>query len=63
LLPKDHQYERYNLAEATYARVDVSQVPTLVQNKVPVYDRTAKDWVYNTDLQLNPRYAPGAGSK
>ena len=36
-------------------RVDVGQVPTLVQQKVPVYDRTAKAWVFSTEQQLDPR--------
>ena len=62
-LPKDHQYERYNATESTYTRVDVGQVPTLVQQKVPVYDRTAKAWVFSTEQQLDPRYAaPGGAS-
>jgi hypothetical protein len=59
-LPKDHQYERYNVTESTYSRVDASQVPTLVQQKVPIYDRTAKAWVFSTEQQLDPRYVSGA---
>jgi hypothetical protein len=30
-LPKDHQYERYNAASGSYGKVDVSQVPALIQ--------------------------------
>jgi hypothetical protein len=62
VLPKDHQYQRYNVTESTYAHVDVSQVPTLVQQQVPVYDRTAKAWVFSTSQQLDPRYVSGAAS-
>ena len=56
-LPKDHQYERYDTMTTTYAKVDVNQVPKLVEQQVPVYDRTAKMWVIDTDKQINPRYA------
>ena len=56
-LPKDHQYERYGTMTTTYAKVDISQVPKLVEQQVPVYDRTAKMWVIDTDKQINPRYA------
>ena len=59
-LPKDHQYERYDLASATYMKIDVSQVPTLVQQNVPVYDRTAKTWVLDTEQQVDSRYVAGA---
>jgi hypothetical protein len=59
-LPKDHKYERYDLASATYMKIDVNQVPTLVQQKIPVYDRTAKTWVLDTELQVDPRYVAGA---
>jgi len=59
-LPKDHQYERYDLASATYMKIDVSQVPTLVQQKIPVYDRTAKTWVLDTEQQVDSRYVAGA---
>ena len=45
-LPKDHQYERYNASSSSYGKVDVSQVPALVKQKQPIYDRTAKAWVY-----------------
>ncbi len=62
VLPKDHQYQRYNVTESTYAHVDVSQVPTLVQQQVPVYDRTAKAWVFSPAQQLDPRYVSGAAS-
>jgi hypothetical protein len=56
-LPKDHQYERYDTMTSTYAKVDIGQVPKLVEQQVPVYDRTAKMWVIDTDKQINPRYA------
>jgi hypothetical protein len=56
-LPKDHQYERYDTTSSTYAKVDIGQVPKLVEQQVPVYDRTAKMWVIDTDKQINPRYA------
>jgi hypothetical protein len=59
-LPKDHKYERYDLASATYMKIDVSQVPTLVQQKIPVYDRTAKTWVLDTEQQVDSRYVAGA---
>jgi hypothetical protein len=62
VLPPDHQYERYHVAESVYTRVDASQVPTLVQQKVPIYDRTAKAWVFSTEQQLDPRYVSGAAS-
>jgi len=62
VLPKDHQYQRYNVTESTYAHVDASQVPTLVQQQVPVYDRTAKAWVFSPAQQLDPRYVSGATS-
>jgi len=47
-LPKDHQYERYNGSSGSYGKVDVSQVPALVKQKQPIYDRTAKAWVYQS---------------
>jgi hypothetical protein len=56
-LPRDHQYERYDTMTSTYAKVDIGQVPKLVEQQVPVYDRTAKMWVIDTDKQINPRYA------
>ena len=56
LLPKDHQYERYNTGSDTYAKVDAAKVPELIDQKVPIYDRTAKAWVYNTEHKLDPRY-------
>jgi hypothetical protein len=56
-LPKEHQYERYDATTSTYAKVDIGQVPKLVEQQVPVYDRTAKMWVIDTDKQINPRYA------
>jgi len=37
-------------------------LPTLVQQQVPVYDRTAKAWVFSTSQQLDPRYVSGAAS-
>ena len=59
-LPRDHQYERYDAGKGTYAKVDVSQVPALVKQKQPIYDRTAKAWVYNSPKGLDPRYAAAA---
>jgi hypothetical protein len=59
-LPRDHQYERYDAAKSTYSKVDVSQVPALVKQKQPIYDRTAKAWVYNSPKGLDPRYAAAA---
>ena len=47
-LPKDHQYEQYNAAAGSYGKVDVSKVPALVKQKQPIYDRTAKAWVYQS---------------
>ncbi len=46
-LPPDHQYERYNASTSAYGKVEASQVPALVKQKVPIYDRTAKVWVLN----------------
>jgi hypothetical protein len=45
-LPRDHQYERYDAATSTYGRVDVNQVPALINQKAWIYDRTAQAWVY-----------------
>jgi outer membrane lipoprotein SlyB len=59
-LPRDHQYERYDGTNATYIKVDVKQVPALVRQRVPVYDRTAKAWVFSTKDGLNPQYASTA---
>ena len=59
-LPRDHQYERYDAGKSTYTKVDVSQVPALVKQKQPIYDRTAKAWVYNSPKGLDPRYAAAA---
>ena len=56
-LPKDHQYEQYNTSSGTYGKVDVAQVPALVKQKQPIYDRTAKAWVYQSPQGLNPKYA------
>lgn len=41
-LPRDHQYERYHAGAGTYSRVDVNQVPALINQKVWIYDRTAQ---------------------
>jgi hypothetical protein len=63
-LPRDHQYERYDGSNATYSRVEPSQVPALVRQKVPVYDRTARAWVFRPQDGINPRYASsGSGSR
>jgi hypothetical protein len=59
-LPRDHQYERYDASKSTYTKVDVSQVPALVKQKQPIYDRTAKAWVYNSPKGLDARYAAAA---
>jgi len=61
-LPTDHQYERYDPSAATYGKVNASQVPTLIQQKAWVYDRTAKDWVYRPAHGLNPMYSASASA-
>src|SRR5690349_18951157 len=61
-LPSDHRYERYDPSAATYGKVDASQVPTLIQQKAWVYDRTAKDWVYRPAQGLNPMYSSSASA-
>jgi hypothetical protein len=61
-LPRDHQYERYDVTNATYSRVDLTQVPALVRQRVPVYDRTDRVWVFTQKDGLNPRYASTATS-
>jgi hypothetical protein len=61
-LPGDHQYERYDPSAATYGKVNASQVPTLIQQKAWVYDRTAKDWVYRPAHGLNPMYSSSASA-
>jgi len=45
-LPRDHQYERYNPESSSYGKVDVHQVPALIQQKAWIYDRTGQQWVY-----------------
>ncbi len=55
-LPPDHRYELYNTGAGTYGAVTVDKVPDLVQRKQPVYDRTAKAWVYQTGSGINPQY-------
>jgi hypothetical protein len=61
-LPRDHQYERYDGATGTYSRVDVGQVPSLINQKIWIYDRTAQTWVYKAPDGLNAAYgAPASG--
>jgi hypothetical protein len=59
-LPRDHQYERYNPDSASYGKVDVHQVPTLIQQKAWIYDRTGQQWVYRPAQGLNPMYSATA---
>ncbi|HEX6209862.1 MAG TPA: hypothetical protein VF136_03735 [Methylomirabilota bacterium] len=61
-LPPDHQYERYDPAGGSYSRVDVAQVPALVDQKAWIYDRTAQAWVYRPQQGLDPRYASSANA-
>jgi outer membrane lipoprotein SlyB len=62
-LPSDHQYERYDPNAASYGKIDASQVPSLIQQKAWIYDRTAKDWVYRPSQGLNPMYSAGASAR
>jgi hypothetical protein len=62
VLPRDHQYERYDSNSKAYSRVDVDRVPELVRRNVAIYDRTAGAWVFAPKQGINPRYASaGAG--
>ena len=41
-VPPDHQYERYDPAQAKYGKVQAKDVPSLVEKKNWIYDRTEK---------------------
>src|SRR5262245_29980595 len=56
-LPQSHRYEIYNATAGTYSPVDVNTVPSYVQKKTRVYDRTAGVWVVDASGKLDPRYA------
>jgi hypothetical protein len=61
-LPRDHQYERYNPESSSYGKVDVHQVPALIQQKAWIYDRTGQQWVYRPAQGLNPMYSATASA-
>jgi hypothetical protein len=60
-LPQSHRYEIYNASSGTYSPIDVHAVPSYVQKKTRVYDRTAKVWVVDASGKLDQRYAATAG--
>ncbi|HEU4366680.1 MAG TPA: hypothetical protein VFV05_00455 [Methylomirabilota bacterium] len=62
-LPRDHRYERYDTVNQTYSRVDVNQVPNLVRQKAPVYDRTAKAWVFSSNTGFNSAYSASSAAQ
>lgn len=59
-LPASHRYERYNGDKGgSYTQVLAAQVPALVNAKVRIFDRTAKQWVFGQNVTspvVNPMY-------
>ena len=60
-LPKDHRYEIYNPSSSSYSPIDVKSVPSYVQKKARVYDRTAKAWVVEENGSVNKTYQAASG--
>jgi preprotein translocase subunit YajC len=60
-LPQSHRYEIYNESGGTYSPIDVHTVPSYVQKKTRVYDRTAKVWVVDASGNVDSRYRAGSG--
>jgi preprotein translocase subunit YajC len=60
-LPQSHRYEIYNASAGTYSPIDVHSVPSYVQKKTRVYDRTAKAWVVDATGNVDQRYVAGSG--
>jgi hypothetical protein len=57
-LPLSHQYERYNLENASYGTVRVDTVPSYVKQGTWIYDRTEDAWVSHPSVgNPNPQYA------
>jgi len=63
VLPRDHKYQWYDAKNSIYERVDVERVPNLVGRKVPIYDRTANEWVFTPKGGLNQKYAAAGGGQ
>jgi len=60
-LPQGHRYEIYNPTNSSYSPVDVKSVPSYVQKKTRVYDRTAKAWVVEENGSVNKTYLAASG--
>ncbi len=56
-LPRSHQYEQYNAANASYGVVRIGSVADHVRQGAWIYDRTAQEWVSHPSVGApNPQY-------
>jgi hypothetical protein len=55
-LPRDHQYESYDLQTQKYNPIRLEDVPRYARQGQRVYDRTAKLWVVDPSGKIAQRY-------
>lgn len=54
-LPKSHRYEWYDPG-GRYVPLEPAWVPTLLDRREPVFDRTEREWVYHPSAGYSDRY-------